>query len=85
MFFAAFEGRSHGSAHTAGCELPPLTTTESTELLSRQMTALIWGKGKISKPVSESQRGSLYCHTKSIRRAQVSNVLDFVITFISLS
>lgn len=82
MFFDAFGGGSRGLAHTVGCELPPLTTVESTELLSRQMTALIWGKRKISKPVSESQRGSLYCHKKGIRRAQVANVLDFVITFI---
>lgn len=69
MFLDAFDGGSHGSAHTVGCELPPLTTIESTELLSRQMTALIWGKRRISKPVPESQRGSLYCHMKGIRRA----------------
>lgn len=46
MFFAAFDGGSHGSAHAVGCEFALLTTIESSELLSRQMTALIWGKKK---------------------------------------
>ena len=85
MFFAAFDGGSHGSAHAVGCEFALLTTIESSELLSRQTTALIWGKKRVSKPVSESQCGSQYCRMKSIRGAQVSSVLNFVITFIYLS
>ena len=85
MFFPAFDGGSHGSAHAVGCEFALLTTIESSELLSRQMTALIWGKRRVSQPMSESQCGSQYCHMKSIRRAQVSNVLNFVITVIYLS
>ena len=46
MFFAAFDGGSHGSAHAVGCEFALLTTIESSELLSRQRTALIWGKNE---------------------------------------
>lgn len=65
MFFAVFEAGSHGPAHAAGFEFP-LLSTESSALWSRQMTALIWGGGgEVSKPVSESQRGSLSSHTKT--------------------